>query len=112
MTRVNTGVVLSLALLALPALAAEPQTRSYQGIPVYSLSPGASGSISGSARSQRQDVPPVPGLPKAPTTRTSTVYGSSGVQQSGGLRQSLEYPNGMRVPQPSVQRSYQLQRDQ
>jgi hypothetical protein len=112
MKRITPVTLLALACLALPALAGEPLQRTPQSIPVYSLSPGASGSIGGSARSQRQDVPPVPGLLNAPATRTSTVYGSSGVQQSGGLRQSVEYPNGMRVPQPSVQRSYQLRRDE
>jgi hypothetical protein len=99
-------------LLTLPALAAESLKRPYQTIPVYSVSPGATGGISGSVRIQKQDLQQVPGLPNGVFTRNTTVYGTSGVQQSGGLRQSVEYPNGMRVPQQSVQRSYQLQRDE
>jgi hypothetical protein len=40
------------------------------------------------------------------------VSGQSSVQQSGGLRQSIEYPNGRRVPQQSVQGSFEQRRDQ
>jgi hypothetical protein len=112
MKRIFTVGLFSSALLTLPALAVEPLKRPYQTVPVYSVSAGASGSISGSARSQKQDVQQVPGLPNGVSTRSITVYGASGVQQSGGIRQSVEYPNGMRVPQQSVQRSYELQRDE
>lgn len=105
------GLVVS-ALLALPVLAAEPLKRSSQGIPVYSVSPGASGSFSGSAHSHSQDGVQVPGLPGDVSTRRSTVYGTSTVRQTGAIRQTLEYPNGMRVPQQSVQGSYQQQRDE
>lgn len=111
MKRMNTLWLIFSALLALPAWAAEPLKRPYQSIPVYSVSPGAAGSISSSTRSQRQDVSPVPGLPGGVSTRSSTVYGSSGVRQAG-IRQSVEYPNGMRVPQQSVQDRFARQRDE
>lgn len=42
--------------LVVPALAAEPVPRKPQVIPVYSVSPGASGSVSSSASSQRYDI--------------------------------------------------------
>jgi hypothetical protein len=110
MSRINRALLFFLAVLALPVLAAEPLKRQPQAIPVYSVSPGSAGSISNSAHSQRYEVQPIPGLPNGVSTRSTTVYGRAGVQQSGGIRQSIEYPNGMRVPQPSVQGSYQRQR--
>lgn len=101
-----------IATLALPTLAAEPLKRQPQAIERYSVSPGASGSISSSSRSQGYEVAPVPGLPNGVSTRSTTVYGGSTLQQTGGIRQSTEYPNGLRVPQQSVQGSYQYQRDE
>jgi hypothetical protein len=105
-------VLVLIALIALPTLAAQPLTRQPQSIERYSVSPGASGSIGGSSRSQRYDVSPVAGVPNAVSTRSTTVYGGSSVQQSGAIRQSTEYPNGMRVPQQSEQGSYRYQHDQ
>ena len=105
------GVVFS-ALIALPTLAAEPLQRQLPVIERYSVSPGASGSISSSSRRQSQAVAPVPGVPNGVSTRSSTLYGGSRLQQSGGIRQSIEYPNGLRVPQQSVQGSYQYRRDE
>lgn len=103
---------ISIAAMALPALAAEPLKRQMPVIERYSVSPGATGSISNSSRSQGYDVAPVPGLPNGVTTHSTTVYGGSTLQQSGGIRQSTEYPNGMRVPQESRQGNYSYQRDQ
>lgn len=100
------------AALTLPTQAAEPLTRQPQVIERYSVSPGASGSITSSSRSQRYEVPAVPGVPSGVSTRSTTVYGGSTLQQSGGIRQSTEYPNGLRVPQQSEQGSYRYQRDQ
>lgn len=112
MRRAFTLELVFLALLALPAWAAEAPKRSAQGIAVYSVSPGTSGSISGSAYSQNREGLQVPGLPSDVSTRSSRVYGTSTVRQTGAMRQTLEYPNGMRVPQQSVQGSYQQQRDE
>jgi hypothetical protein len=107
------GLMLVLSFwLALPALAAEPSSRPMQSIPVFSVSPGASGSVGSSSRSINRDVQLVPGVPSGVPTRSSTVSGQSSVQQSGGLRQSIEYPNGRRVPQQSVQGSFEQRRDQ
>lgn len=93
------GLVLVLSFwLVQPALAAEPP-RPMQSIPVFSVSLGASGSVSSSSRSIDRAVQLVPGVPSGVPTRSSTVSGRSSVQQSGGLRQSIEYPNGRRVPQ-------------
>jgi hypothetical protein len=107
----TAGLLVS-TLLALPVLAAEALERPTAGVPVYRVSPGATGSVSGSAYSQQQDGQPFSGLPSGVYTRSSTFSGSSTVRQSGAIRQSIEYPNGMRVPQQSVQGSYQQQRDE
>lgn len=112
MNFVKPVALIFIATLVLPALAAEPLKRQPQVIERYSLSPGSSGSISSSSRSQNYEVAPVPGLPAGVSTRSTSVYGGSTLQQSGGIRQSIEYPNGMRVPQQSVQGSYQRQRDE
>lgn len=112
MSFTKRGALIFIAIWTLPVLAAEPLKRQPQAIEVYSVSPGASGSIGSSSRSQSYDVQPVPGLPNGVSTRSSTVYGGSTLQQSGGIRQSTEYPNGLRVPQQSVQGSYQYQRDE
>ncbi|MFZ3186792.1 MAG: hypothetical protein A2Y50_14020 [Pseudomonadales bacterium RIFCSPLOWO2_12_59_9] len=105
-------VLVFIAIWTLPVLAAEPPKHQPQVIERYSVSPGASGSISGSSRSQSYELQPVPGLPNGVSTRSTTLYGGSTLQQSGGIRQSTEYPNGLRVPRQSVQGSYQYQRDE
>ena len=105
-------VLVFIATLALPTLAAEALKRQLPVIERYSVSPGASGSISSSSRSQSYEVAPVPGLPNGVSTRSTTLYGGSTLQQSGGIRQNTEYPKGLRVPQQSVQGSYQYQRDE
>mgnify|MGYP006362521321 CR=1 FL=1 len=98
------------ACLAGPALAAEPTPRAPQLIPVYSVSPGASGSVSSSASSQRYEVI---GGRAVPEGGYSSQYGSrsssSSVQQQGGIRQSIEYPDGRRVELQPGQGSYQME---
>jgi hypothetical protein len=112
MTRVNFMLLIFSALLALPSLAAESRNQPSASIPVFSVSPGASGSVSSSSRSINRDAQLVPGVPGGVTTRSSRVSGQSSVQQTGGIRQSIEYPNGRRVPQQSVQDDFEQRRDQ
>ncbi len=112
MMRINRAGLIFSALLALPAVAAQPLNQPAASIPVFSVSPGASGSIGSSSRSINRDVQLVPGVPSGVPTRSSRVSGQSSVQQSGGLRQSIEYPNGRRVPQQSVQHSFEQRRDE
>jgi hypothetical protein len=100
------------ALFALPVSAAERLLQQTPSIEVYQLSPGASGSINSSSSSQRYDVPQVPGIPEGISTRSTSTFGSSAVQQSGGIRQSIEYPNGRIVPQQPRQEGYQYRRDE
>ena len=92
--------------LVVPALAAEPVPRKPQVIPVYSVSPGASGSVSSSARSQRYEII---GGRAVPEGQYGSRSGSSSVQQQGGIRQSIEYPDGRRVELQPGQGSYQVE---
>lgn len=100
---------LLLACLAGPLLAAEPTPRTPQVIPVYSVSPGASGSVSSSASSQRYEVIGGRTLPEGGySSQYGSRVGSSSVQQ-GGIRQSIEYPDGRRVELQPGQGSYQIE---
>ncbi|MBX9914569.1 MAG: hypothetical protein K2Y25_11800 [Pseudomonadaceae bacterium] len=111
MLRFNSLLLILSVGLTLPARATEPNNRPTQNIPIFSVSPGASGSVGSSSNSISRDVQQVPGVPSGVSSRRSTVSGSSSVRQSGGLRQSVEYPDGRRVQQPSVQDSFEQQRE-
>ncbi|MEK1904677.1 MAG: hypothetical protein AAAB13_02780 [Pseudomonas sp.] len=97
------------AIIALPALAGEEVRRPIQAVPIEYVSPGASGSISSSSRSQNQNLYGGQALPEG-YGRQSQSYGSSSVQQSGGIRQSTEYPGGYEVQRYPGQNSYEVQR--
>lgn len=104
-----------IALLGLgstsPVFADEPVRQSHQPIPIEYVSPGASGSVDSSSRSQRYDV--YGGYP-VPSDRSSTrshSYGSSQMQQNGGIRQTIVYPNGREVQRYPGQNSYEIQRN-
>lgn len=72
------------------AAAAEELTRPVERI---TISPGASGSISSESRQQRYDV--YGGYPVPEQYGRQIEYrGTQQVQPSGGLRQSIEYPDG------------------
>lgn len=104
--------LLSLAVAALPTLAAEPVSRQVQSVPIEYVSPGASGSIGSSSSSQSYDVYGGYAVPSdSESGRTqSHAYGSSGVQQNGGIRQSIKYPGGLEVQRYPGQNSYEEQR--
>lgn len=95
---------LLVACLAGPALAAEPAPRTLQVIPVYSVSPGASGSVDSSARSQRYELI---GGQAVPEGGYASQYSSR--QQQGSLRQSIEYPNGRRLEVQPGETSYRYE---
>jgi hypothetical protein len=108
----NLALVFFSALFAWSSAAAEPVQQQSPAISVYSVSPGASGSISSSSSSQRDYRQPIAGLPTGVSTRSTTAYRGSSVQQSGSIRQSVEYPNGLRVPQSSGDQVYWQQRSE
>ncbi|QKE63936.1 hypothetical protein HNE05_11435 [Aquipseudomonas campi] len=104
--------LLGIAMAALPALAAETVSRQVQSVPIEYVSPGASGSISSSSSSQSHDVYGGYAVPSDSGSTQSHAYGSSGVQQNGGIRQSIKYPGGLEVQRYPGQNSYEEQRQQ
>ncbi|MBB2494831.1 hypothetical protein [Aquipseudomonas ullengensis] len=97
------------AITALPVMAGEVVRRPLQAVPIEYVSPGASGSVSSSSRSQIQNLYGGQALPEG-YGRQSQSSGSSSVQQSGGIRQSTEYPGGYEVQRYPGQNSYEVQR--
>ncbi|WP_252271242.1 hypothetical protein [Pseudomonas subflava] len=104
------SLILLLGLLATgAALADEPVRR---GIPIEYVSPGASGSVSESSRSQRYDVYGGHAIPSEGYGRNRVeIQGGSSVQQRGGIRQSIEYPGGIEVQRYPGRNSYEVQRN-
>src|SRR5690606_30424198 len=95
----NGSVFLILALLAgsLSAQAEPRQTpREIRVIPKTYVSPGATGSIGGYQRYERHELingQRLPQLDSHGRIRSS----DSQTQQWGGMRQSTEYPGGLRI---------------
>ena len=110
MNRMQTLLAALVSVAALPVWAAQPQGNAVQAIPVYSVSPGSSGSVSGSAWSQGYEVQDGVRRPSGDYSRESSVSGSASVQQQGGIRQSTEYPNGLRIEGTPGQAGYEYQR--
>lgn len=77
--------------LSLPVMAGQPSARSIERIYV---SPGASGSIDSSSSAQSSDGYGGVQVPRSAEQGSSTVIIDSG-EQNGGIRQSIEYPNGV-----------------
>lgn len=102
-------VVLLLAgALSGAVLAAEP---IYRPIPIEYVSPGASGSVSTYSRSQSYPLYGGHAVPGLGYGRSQVeVRGSSAVRQSGGIRQSTEYPGGIEVQRYPGQSGYEVQR--
>lgn len=103
----NRFVLLLLLGIAATASAAEPR-QEIRVIPKSYVSPGASGSVYGHSRSEvreRIGGHEVPVLP----SRQEDLQIQYQQRNSGGLRQSTEYPGGLRIErQPgSGQEHYQ-----
>lgn len=107
---VKQCLMILLALLAVPVMADEVVRRPIQPVPIEYVSPGASGSISSSTRSEGYDLYGGQAIPGQGYGRQSQSYGSSSVQQRGSIRQSTEYPNGYEVQRYPAQNSYEVQR--
>lgn len=101
---------LFVACLALPVQAGEAPVTRTQVIPVYSVSPGASGSVDSSARSQSYELIGGRAVPEGGyATQYRSASGSSRLQSQGALRQSIEYPNGRRVEVQSGEAGYRYE---
>ena len=102
-------LLLLAALCGSPVLANEPP-RS-RPVPIEYVSPGASGSVSGSSYSQRHDLYGGHAVPiQGYGSREVQIHGGSSVRQSGGIRQSTEYPGGLIIERQPGSGSYQQQR--
>ncbi|WP_277372255.1 hypothetical protein [Pseudomonas sp. AA-38] len=94
-------------ICAATAFADEPQT--IRVIPKSYVSPGASGSVSGSANYQQYDLYGGQRLPQG-SIRQESRYGSHSTETRGGIRQSTEYPGGLIIERQPGAGSYQQQR--
>jgi hypothetical protein len=74
---------------------AHAQPPEVRVIPKSYISPGASGSIERSERYQQHDLYNGQRLPDG-VRREGSYSGSERIETRGGLRQSIEYPNGQR----------------
>jgi hypothetical protein len=94
-------VALSLGTLLLAtSLQAEPENPpSIRVIPKSYISPGASGSIGTSQQFERYDLYGGQRLPGAGLRQQQNYQGSQSVESRGAIRQSIEYPGGLRVAQ-------------
>lgn len=102
---------LILALGALSGGLVQASEPVRQAIPVEYISPGASGSVSSSSRSQSYDVYGGHAVPSQGFgNREVQIRGASTVRQSGGIRQSTEYPDGIEVQRYPGQSGYEVQR--
>lgn len=79
-------------LASVPVLAGQPPVRSIERVYV---SPGASGSIDSSSSSQSYDGYGGAQVPRSAEQSSSTVIIDNSSEQNGGIRQSIEYPNGV-----------------
>ncbi|MDD0842798.1 hypothetical protein [Pseudomonas sp. Gutcm_11s] len=102
------SMILLSVLLSGLAMAGEP---ARQPIPIEYVSPGASGSVSSSSRSQSYDVYGGHAVPGQGYGREVQIQGGSSVRQSGGIRQSIEYPSGIEVQRYPGSSDYEIQRN-
>ncbi len=95
--------VISISPASLMAVQAE--SSSVQPIERVYVSPGASGSIESSRSQQRYDVYNGTQVPSDVSETQVYRYSNEQNQTSGGLRQSIEYPDGRVVEQTPGQRT-------
>lgn len=98
------------SVLWLSPLYAEPQPpQTLRVIPKTYISPGASGSISTSQTIERHNLYGGQRVPEG-LHRQQTHFGSQTQESRGTIKQTIEYPSGLRVPQSPGQSSEYYQR--
>ncbi|WP_212629860.1 hypothetical protein [Pseudomonas sp. KB-10] len=95
------------AAFAAAAFADQPQT--IRVIPKSYVSPGASGSVSGSSSYEQHNLYGGQRLPQG-SVRQESRYGSQSIGTRGGIRQTIEYPGGLIIERQPGGSSYQQQR--
>lgn len=102
------SILIMLAVsVAAAAFADQPQT--IRVIPKTYVSPGASGSVSGSSSYEQHNLYGGQRLPQG-SVRQESRYGSQSSETRGGIRQSIEYPGGLIIDRQPGSGSYQQQR--
>ena len=102
------SLVLILATAFVGAAFAD-QPHTIRVIPKSYVSPGASGSVSGSSSYQQHNLYGGQRLPQG-SVRQESSYGSYSSESRGGIRQSTEYPGGLIIERQPGSGSYQQQR--
>jgi len=103
---VSGAIVLALVTTSLWAGQQPPEQN--RTIPRTYISPGASGSIGTSERHERYDLYGGQRIPGA--TRQDSQYGSQSIETRGGIRQTIEYPDGRVIERTPGQGSYHRER--
>lgn len=103
------GSALALALIAAPVWAGQQTQQPIRAIPKTYVSPGASGSVGTYERHERHNLYGGQRIPDA-NTRQSNQYGTQSIETRGGIRQTIEYPNGHVIEQSPGRSTYQRER--
>ena len=106
---IRSLVLILAASFAGVAFADQPQT--IRVIPKSYVSPGASGSVSGSSSYQQHNLYGGQRLPQG-SVRQESRYGSQSTETRGGIRQSIKYPGGLEVQRYPGQGGYEEHRQQ
>lgn len=102
--------LIPLLLASLLSLAAWAESaQQIRVIPKSYVSPGASGSVSGSVRHEQHQLYGGQRLPQG-SVRQDSRYGSQSIETRGGIRQTTEYPGGLIIERQPASGSYQQQR--
>lgn len=111
MTKLSYLVGLACMLLIAPLHAEQQAPQTIRVIPKTYISPGASGSVSGSQHYESHNLYGGQRLPGDGTLERQESYqGSQSIESRGGIRQSIEYPNGYEVQRLPGQSSQTYQR--
>lgn len=108
-----SSLTLALALVvgACTALADERAPQTIRVIPKAYVSPGASGSIDTYERQERYNLYGGQRIPQGiDSSRHESGQRSSTFETRGGIRQSIEYPNGYEVQRYPGQGTQQYER--
>ncbi|MFT0621865.1 hypothetical protein ACMHYQ_04290 [Ectopseudomonas guguanensis] len=101
--------ILMMLAASVDAAAFADQPQTIRVIPKTYVSPGASGSVSGSSSYEQHKLYGGQRLPQG-SMRQESRYGSQSIETRGGIRQSTEYPGGLIIERQPGSGSYQQQR--
>jgi hypothetical protein len=109
MTMCRYAVSLLGLILVAPLHAEQQAPQTLRVIPIIYISPGASGSIGSSQQIESHNLYGGQRLPDG-LRRHEQRYGNQSIESRGTIKQTIEYPNGYRVPQYPGQGSEYFER--